>query len=42
MEGKKVAIIGAGISGVVSGKHLLAAGLEISIYERSADFGGVW
>ena len=41
-ETKKVAIVGAGISGVVSGKHLLASGCSISIFERSAGYGGVW
>ena len=41
-EIKKVAVVGAGISGVVSGKHLLAQGLDVTIFERSSGFGGVW
>ena len=56
---RKVAVIGAGISGVVSGssydpglsvmfdvlipsEHLLAQGLDVTIFERSSGFGGVW
>ena len=38
----KVAIVGAGVSGVVAGKHLRAAGITVTIYERSAGYGGVW
>jgi dimethylaniline monooxygenase (N-oxide forming) len=39
---EKVGIIGAGVSGVVSGKHLLAVGIEVTLFERSSGFGGVW
>lgn len=39
---KRVAVIGAGISGVVSAGHLLAAGLEVTVFERSQAAGGVW
>ncbi|KAJ5982956.1 hypothetical protein N7481_005055 [Penicillium waksmanii] len=39
---KRVAVIGAGISGVVSAGHLLAAGLDVTVYERSEAAGGVW
>lgn len=39
---KRVAIIGAGISGVVSAGHLLAAGLDVRVFERSKAAGGVW
>jgi cation diffusion facilitator CzcD-associated flavoprotein CzcO len=38
----RVAVIGAGISGVVSAAHLLAAGLEVTVFERSQASGGVW
>ena len=37
-----VAIIGFGISGVVSALHLKAAGLSIIVYERSSQAGGIW
>jgi len=39
---QRVAIIGAGISGVVSAAHLLAAGKEVIVFERSQAAGGVW
>ena len=38
----KVGIVGAGISGVVAGAHLKAAGIDVTIFERSAEAGGVW
>jgi MFS transporter, ACS family, pantothenate transporter len=37
-----VAVIGAGISGVVTAAHLLSAGLEVTVFERSREAGGVW
>jgi cation diffusion facilitator CzcD-associated flavoprotein CzcO len=39
---RRVAVIGAGISGVVSAGHLLAAGLEVTVFERNQAAGGVW
>lgn len=39
---KRVAVIGAGISGVVSAGHLIAAGLDVTVFERSEAAGGVW
>ena len=40
---KRVAVIGAGLSGLVSAKHLKDVGIEdVVVYERSADIGGVW
>ncbi|KAL3462835.1 major facilitator superfamily domain-containing protein [Aspergillus heterothallicus] len=39
---QRVAVIGAGISGVVSAAHLLHAGLEVVVFERSHAAGGVW
>ncbi|KAB8233988.1 putative FAD dependent oxidoreductase [Aspergillus alliaceus] len=38
----KVAVIGAGISGVVSAGHLLAAGFDVTVFERNQAAGGVW
>ncbi|KAK1148122.1 hypothetical protein N8T08_010761 [Aspergillus melleus] len=39
---RRVAVIGAGISGVVSAGHLLAAGLDVTVFERNKAPGGVW
>jgi cation diffusion facilitator CzcD-associated flavoprotein CzcO len=39
---QRVAVIGAGISGIVTAAHLLAAGIEVTVYERNAAAGGVW
>ncbi|KAJ5584836.1 uncharacterized protein N7459_004636 [Penicillium hispanicum] len=39
---QRVAVIGAGISGVVSAGHLLATGREVTVFERSKASGGVW
>ncbi len=39
---KAVAVIGAGISGVVSAAHLLTQGLNVTVFERSSVPGGVW
>ncbi|KAL3433094.1 major facilitator superfamily domain-containing protein [Aspergillus tetrazonus] len=39
---RRVAVIGAGISGVVSAAHLIQAGLDVTVYERSHAAGGVW
>ncbi|KAF6232137.1 hypothetical protein HO173_009731 [Letharia columbiana] len=38
----RVGIIGAGISGVVAGAHLKAAGVLVTVFERSGEAGGVW
>ncbi|RKU44140.1 hypothetical protein DL546_004769 [Coniochaeta pulveracea] len=40
--GAKVAVIGAGISGVTAAAHLLRQGLQVTVYERSSIAGGVW
>ncbi|RDW64587.1 FAD protein [Coleophoma cylindrospora] len=37
-----VAIIGAGISGIVTAVHLLRAGIEITVFERADGVGGAW
>lgn len=39
---KTVAIIGAGLSGVVSAVHLLRAGMDITVFERADNVGGTW
>lgn len=38
----KVGIVGTGISGVVAGAHLKAAGIDVTVFERSDQAGGVW
>lgn len=40
--GLSVAIIGAGMSGIVMARRLDQAGIPYTIFERNADFGGVW
>lgn len=37
-----VAVIGAGLSGVVSAAHLLRAGLNVTVFERAGRAGGAW
>jgi glycine/D-amino acid oxidase-like deaminating enzyme len=39
---KRVAVIGAGVSGVTSAKHLKERGLEVVVFERSRQAGGNW
>ena len=39
---RTVAIIGAGLSGLVSAVHLLRAGIDITVFERADDVGGAW
>lgn len=41
-EAKRVAVIGAGISGVVSAAHLRNEGVDVTVFERSSAAGGVW
>jgi len=38
----RVAVIGAGISGVVTAAHLKLASIEVTVFERSNAAGGVW
>jgi cation diffusion facilitator CzcD-associated flavoprotein CzcO len=38
----KVAVIGAGFSGVTTAAHLLNQGLEVTVFERQKSAGGVW
>lgn len=39
---RRVAVIGAGVSGVAAAIHLKRAGLEVTVYERNARAGGIW
>ncbi|KAH8695134.1 pantothenate transporter [Talaromyces proteolyticus] len=39
---KRVAVIGSGISGVAAAAHLLAEGLDVTVFERNKAAGGVW
>lgn len=39
---RRVAVIGAGVSGVAAAIHLKREGLEVTVYERNARAGGIW
>ncbi|MGX6603253.1 FAD-dependent oxidoreductase [Micromonosporaceae bacterium Da 78-11] len=38
----RIAIVGAGPAGLTSAKQALAAGNEVTVYESTADVGGIW
>ena len=38
----RVAIVGAGVAGLATGKALVRAGHTVQIFERAPDVGGVW
>jgi hypothetical protein len=40
--GARVAVIGAGPGGLVSAKHAIEAGFQVSVFEASDDLGGQW
>jgi ACS family pantothenate transporter-like MFS transporter len=44
MEGpiQRVAVIGAGISGVAAAAHLKNEGMDVTVFERSSAAGGIW
>ena len=39
---QRVAVIGAGISGVNAAAHLRKEGLAVTVFERSSAAGGIW
>ncbi|MEM7567844.1 MAG: NAD(P)/FAD-dependent oxidoreductase, partial [Pseudomonadota bacterium] len=39
---KRVAVIGAGVSGLAAGRAFKARGHDVTILERAQDLGGVW
>ncbi|KAB5557842.1 hypothetical protein GE09DRAFT_88628 [Coniochaeta sp. 2T2.1] len=41
-RGARVAVVGAGISGVTAAAHLRNEGLTVTVFERSSIAGGVW
>ena len=41
-DGARVAVIGAGPSGIAAAKHALEAGFEPTLFEASGDLGGQW
>jgi cation diffusion facilitator CzcD-associated flavoprotein CzcO len=38
----RVAVIGAGISGIVAAAHLSREGINVTVFERSNAAGGIW
>ena len=42
VQKKKVAVIGAGVSGLAAAKAFAERGHDVQGFERSRDFGGVW
>jgi cation diffusion facilitator CzcD-associated flavoprotein CzcO len=41
-EIKRVAVIGAGVSGLSAARHLKSSGIETVVFERSSTVGGLW
>ena len=41
-EGARIAVVGAGPSGLVAAKHALEAGFEATVFEASGELGGQW
>lgn len=39
---RSVAVIGAGISGILATKYLVQEGLEVTVFERNEQAGGIW
>jgi cation diffusion facilitator CzcD-associated flavoprotein CzcO len=39
---KRVAVIGAGVSGVAAAAHLKASNVDVTLFERTRNAGGVW
>lgn len=40
--GARIAVVGAGISGLVAARTLRDFGFEVSVFDRTPDIGGVW
>lgn len=40
--GRRVAVVGAGVSGVVTARVLAAVGFDVTVFEKADDVGGVW
>ncbi|KAJ3032242.1 Dimethylaniline monooxygenase [N-oxide-forming] 4, partial [Rhizophlyctis rosea] len=38
----EIAVIGAGAAGLVAAKELLAAGFNVTVFEKGSDVGGIW
>jgi len=38
----RVAVIGAGVAGLVTAKELRQAGHSVDVFEKTPDVGGVW
>ena len=41
-QGRRICVIGAGISGLVAAKVLLGRGHDVAVLEKAGDLGGVW
>lgn len=39
---RRVAVIGAGASGVAAAAHLLAEGIDVTVFEKGPVTGGIW
>lgn len=42
MQKRHFAIIGAGVGGLCTARHLLAAGIDVTIFEVGSSVGGLW
>lgn len=40
--GRRIAVIGAGAAGLCAAKHLLARGIEVTVFEAGSTVGGLW
>lgn len=38
----KIAVFGAGTSGLCAAKHAISVGFNVTIYEQSEQLGGIW
>lgn len=42
MSVSKIAVIGAGTSGLCAAKHCLQHGFQVTVYEQNDTIGGIW